>query len=86
MLDNKENQSHSIAAKYILSNTTNTKNLEIFENSYVNKLYIELLEESKNLYLMLENNCNISSITKSLDKKRSLTKQFKSVTGLNWRL
>jgi len=76
---------HSLAANYILNNM-NEKDLCIFENEYVNKCFIDLLKESKSLYKKLEKKSSIQEITLSLDKKRDLTKQFKFLTGINWRL
>ena len=86
MLNNKETYCHNIAAKYILNNSTSIKSLKVFENSYINNIYINLLIESKNLYTLLENKSEISKITQSLDNKRVLTKKFKNITGFSWRL
>ena len=86
MTKNKEIECHNIAAKYILNNNYNIIEKNVFENKYVNNLYIKLLKESKKLYNLIEKNGDIADITRALDNKRSITKSFKSITGFDWRL
>lgn len=86
MLNAKESYSHKVAAKYILSNSINESQLSIFENDYVNNSYIDLLKVSKKLYNELNSNASLKNLSETLDKKRDLTKKFKFLTGIEWRL
>ena len=78
------NKLHNLASNYIVNNI-NIDNTIFFENSHVNSTFIKLIKESKNTYNLLNTN-NYSNIISSLDKKRSLTIEFKKLTGIDWSL
>ena len=81
-----ETKLHKISANIILERNQKLDKHVFFENSFTNKVFIDLLKESINLYNLIENKQNIDKITKSLDSKRDLTVKFKSLTGIDWSL
>jgi len=79
----KENLYHKNAIYFILNNE-NDYNSKIFENSYVNKVYNDLVLQTKNSYDLINLNESIDKINLSLDKKRTLAKEFKKLTNMPW--
>jgi len=76
---------HNIAAKYIIED----KNLNVDINGSEEKTAVlkELLEASKTAYnLVKSKKYNEKMLSEVLDKKRELAEQFKSLTGIDWRL
>lgn len=79
----KEKELHVVAAKYILGENITKK---ITGKSYVINSYIKLLESSKSLYEAIKEEKSIETISILLDEKRNCVKEFKELTGINWRL
>jgi hypothetical protein len=78
-----KNFCHKNAVYFILGNKKRYhKNL--FENSYINNIYNDLVLETKTAYDLIKKNNSISEINKSLDRKRLLTKKFKDLTSITW--
>ena len=81
----KNNLCHKNAIYYILNNKSLYEET-IFENEYINKLYKDLLGETKNSYKLISLNKSLDDINNSLDKKRKLCKEFKELTNITWML
>ena len=82
-MNNKEKILHYVGAKYILGESVSLK-LNGEEAQLV--VFSDLLKVSKSLKECLENTSDINTITQLIDKKKQLTKEFQSLTGIVWRL
>ena len=79
----KEKMLHYFAAKYILGENFSAKiNGEEAQLAVLS----DLLKVSKNLKECLDQNADIALISELIDKKKELTKEFQSLTNINWRL
>ena len=81
----KNNLCHKNAIYYILNNKSLYKE-NIFENAYVNKVYKDLLKETKVSYELISLDKSLDDINNSLDKKRIICKEFKELTNITWML
>lgn len=81
----KTNLCHKNAIYYIL-NYKNVYKENIFENAYINKVYNDLVSETRNSYSLIKKSKCINLINESLDKKRNLSKEFKKLTNITWML
>ena len=81
-----ETKLHKISAKIILEKNNQLDKYVFFENTFVNKVFIDLLKESINVYTIIEKEENTKKLSESLDKKRDLTVKFKDLTGIDWSL
>jgi hypothetical protein len=84
MINKREKFIHNIAAKYISGKSLD---IELSGNKHEIECFASLLEVSKKLYDIL--NDNKSSLTEANDllrQKKEATKHFESLTGITWRL
>ena len=82
-MKSKEKILHYVGAKFILGEAVSFK-LNGEEAQLA--VFGDLLQVSKSLKECLDNTGNIDTITQLIDKKRQLTKEFQSLTGIVWRL
>ena len=82
-MKSKEKILHYVGAKFILGESVSFK-LNGEEAQLA--VFSDLLQVSKSLKECLDNTDNIDTITQLIDKKRQLTKEFQSLTGIVWRL
>ena len=82
-MKSKEKILHYVGAKFILGESVSFK-LNGEEAQLA--VFSDLLQVSKSLKECLDNTGNIDTITQLIDKKRQLTKEFQSLTGIVWRL
>lgn len=74
---------HKNAVYYIFSGNQDLKQ-KFFENSYIDSLYKNLIKETKRSYELISSKQDIQKINESLDNKRKLSKEFKSLTNITW--
>ena len=82
-MKNKEKILHYVGAKFILGESVSFK-LNGEEAQLA--VFSDLLQVSKSLKECLDNSKDINTITQLIDKKRQLTQEFQSLTGIVWRL
>lgn len=82
-MQNKEKILHYVGAKFILGESVSFK-LNGEEAQLV--VFSDLLQVSKSLKECLDKSRDIDTISQLIDKKRQLTKEFQSLTGIVWRL
>lgn len=82
-MKNKEKILHYVGAKFILGESVSFK-LNGEEAQLA--VFSDLLQVSKSLKECLDNSRDIDTITQLIDKKRQLTQEFQSLTGITWRL
>ena len=78
-----QNMCHKNAVYYILNDKQDLKE-KFFENNYIDSLYKNLIKETKRSYDLISSNQDIQKINESLDNKRKLSKEFKSLTDITW--
>lgn len=78
-----QNMCHKNAVYYILNDKKDFKE-KFFENNYIDSLYKNLIKETKRSYDLISSNQDIQKINESLDNKRKLSKEFKSLTDITW--
>ena len=79
----KEKLLHYVGAKFILGETVSFK-LNGEEAQLA--AFSDLLRVSKSLKECLDSGKDIDTISQLIDKKKQLTKEFQSLTGITWRL
>lgn len=84
MQSKKEKLIHNIASKYISGKEID---IELEGNTHELKCLLNLLESSKKLYMMLnDDHSTLEEINKVLQEKKQITQDFESLTGIIWRL
>ena len=78
-----QNFCHKTAIYYIFNNKENLEK-KFFENSYIDNLYKNLVKETKKSYKLISLKKDMQEINESLDRKRELSKEFKSLTNITW--
>lgn len=82
-MKSKEKMLHYFAAKYILGESFSAKiNGEEAQLAVLS----DLLKVSRALKECLDESADIEVISNLIDKKKELTKEFQSLTNINWRL
>lgn len=82
-MKNKELFLHNIAAKFIMGENLD---LELEGKDIEIDTFYNLLVTSKNLKEALDNNHNLETISKLLEEKKVLTRQFQNLTNITWML
>jgi hypothetical protein len=79
----KEQLLHEIAAKYIKG-----QNIDININGSELQLecFQQLLESSRRLKVLLDEEGNLTEIQRTANEKKNLTKRFQNLTGITWKL
>lgn len=84
MKSKREKLIHNIASKYISGKEID---VELEGNTHEIKCLLSLLESSKKLYTMLNDDySSLEEINEVLQEKKQITKKFESLTGIIWRL
>lgn len=83
MNEYKEQLLHEIAAKYIKG-----QNIDIDINGSELQLecFQQLLESSRRLKILLEEEASLTEIQRTANEKKNLTKRFQNLTGITWKL
>lgn len=74
---------HQIAANYIIGRDVD---ITIKGNNLQVETFQNLLDVSKKLKIFLEQDKSLEEINKILEEKKSLTKEFQDLTGIEWKL
>jgi hypothetical protein len=75
---------HNIASKYIIGENIN---IEIKGNKKQLEKLSELLDVSKNLYQMLnDNNTPLDKIMSIVENKKKIADEFYKLSGIQWKL
>ena len=82
-MKNKELFLHNIAAKFIVGENLD---LELEGKDIEIDTFYNLLVTSRNLKEALDNNHSVESISKLLETKKDLTRQFQNLTNITWML
>lgn len=82
-MKNKELFLHNIAAKFIIGENLD---LELEGKDIEIDTFYNLLITSRNLKEALDNNHSVESISKLLETKKDLTRQFQNLTNITWML
>lgn len=82
-MKSKEKILHYIGAKFILGESVSMK---INGEEAQLAVFGDLLQVSKSLKECLDISRDINTISQLIDKKKQLTKEFQSLTGIVWRL
>lgn len=82
-MKNKELFLHNIAAKFIIGENLD---LELEGKDIEIDTFYNLLVTSRNLKEALDNNHSVESISKLLETKKDLTRQFQNLTNITWML
>lgn len=79
----KEQLLHEIAAKYIKG-----QNIDIDINGSELQLecFQQLLESSRRLKVLLDEEGSLTEIQRTANEKKNLTKRFQNLTGITWKL
>lgn len=82
-MKNKELFLHNIAAKFIIGENLD---LELEGKDVEIDTFYNLLVTSRKLKEALDNNHSIETISRLLETKKDLTRQFQNLTNITWML
>lgn len=79
----KEQLLHEIAAKYIKGQNID---INISGSELQLECFQQLLESSRRLKTLLEEESSLTEIQRAANEKKNLTKRFQNLTGITWKL